>query len=103
MCIENSGNAFGVLIFNSNAQDYEFSQFNTTQALLTYRTIGGILDLFFFPGPTPEQVIQQYQMVIGKPYMPPYWGLGFQVSSLFLSMLCNWPVRLSLIALSLRL
>jgi len=86
MCIEDDGNAFGVLIFNSNAQDYEFSQFNTTQALLTYRTIGGILDLFFFAGPTPEEVIQQYQMVIGKPYMPPYWGLGFQVNCLSLSM-----------------
>ncbi|CAF1211765.1 unnamed protein product, partial [Didymodactylos carnosus] len=79
MCIENDGNAFGVLIFNSNAQDYEFSQFNATKALLTYRTIGGILDLFFFAGPTPEEVIQQYQMVIGQPYMPPYWGLGFQL------------------------
>ncbi|CAF0830464.1 unnamed protein product [Didymodactylos carnosus] len=79
MCIEDDGNAFGVLIFNSNAQDYEFSQFSATQALLTYRTIGGILDLFFFAGPTPEEVIQQYQMVIGKPYMPPYWGLGFQL------------------------
>jgi alpha-glucosidase (family GH31 glycosyl hydrolase) len=86
MCIEDDGNAFGVLIFNSNAQDYEFSQFNATQALLTYRTIGGILDLFFFAGPTPEEVIQQYQMVIGKPYMPPYWGLGFQVNCLSLSM-----------------
>jgi alpha-glucosidase (family GH31 glycosyl hydrolase) len=84
MCIDNDGHAFGVLIFNSNAQDYIFSQFNATQALLTYRTIGGILDLFFFAGPTPEEVIQQYQTVIGKPYMPPYWGLGFQVSCLSL-------------------
>ena len=48
--------------------------------MLTYRTIGGILDVIFFAGPDPESVIKQYQTVIGKPYMPPYWALGFQLS-----------------------
>ncbi|CAF1070902.1 unnamed protein product, partial [Didymodactylos carnosus] len=79
MVVENDGNAFGVLIYNSNAQDYKFSEYEQDQSLLTYRTIGGILDLFFFAGPTPEAVIRQYQQLIGFPYMPPYWALGFQL------------------------
>ncbi|CAF1595679.1 unnamed protein product, partial [Didymodactylos carnosus] len=45
MVIENDGNAFGVFIFNSNAQDYKFSLFERDKSMLTYRTIGGILDL----------------------------------------------------------
>ena len=29
-------------------------------AMLTYRTIGGILDFYMFLGPEPENVVQQY-------------------------------------------
>ncbi|XP_041359340.1 maltase-glucoamylase, intestinal-like [Gigantopelta aegis] len=75
-CIEDpKGNSHGVLLLNSNAQEYSF----TTAPSLTYRTIGGILDFYVFMGPTPEAVIQQYTEVIGRPYMPPYWALGFQL------------------------
>jgi alpha-glucosidase (family GH31 glycosyl hydrolase) len=77
--IEEDGQTFGILIFNSNAQDYKFDQFDDKQSMLTYRTIGGIFDIFFFAGPNPEDVIRQYQSVIGYPYMPPYWALGFQL------------------------
>jgi alpha-glucosidase (family GH31 glycosyl hydrolase) len=79
MSIEEDGQAFGMLIFNSNAQDYKFDEFEDNQAMFTYRTLGGILDIFFFAGPRPEDVIRQYQTVIGTPYMPPYWALGFQL------------------------
>ena len=79
MFIEPDGRAAGVFIFNSNAQDYKLEQFDDDRSILTYRTIGGILDLFIFAGPRPEDVIRQYQSVIGRPFMPPYWALGFQL------------------------
>ncbi|VDD95288.1 unnamed protein product [Enterobius vermicularis] len=76
LCIEKDGNAHGVLFLNSNAQEVTLGP----EPSLVYRTIGGILDITFFPGPTPDQVIQQYLTYIGKPVMPAYWGLGFQLS-----------------------
>ena len=71
-----SGRMHGVLLLNSNAMDYTFAPTPS----LTLRTIGGILDFFVFLGPKPEAVIQQYTWLVGRPMLPPYWSLGFQLS-----------------------
>ncbi|NXN96345.1 MGA protein, partial [Rhinopomastus cyanomelas] len=75
MSLEEDGNAHGVLLLNSNAMDVTFQP---TPAL-TYRTTGGILDFYMVLGPTPELVVQQYTALVGRPVMPPYWALGFQL------------------------
>lgn len=75
MGIEEDGNAYGVFLLNSNAMDVTLQP---TPAI-TYRTIGGILDFFIILGTTPESVVQQYTKLIGRPVMPAYWSLGFQL------------------------
>ncbi|NWV96371.1 MGA protein, partial [Machaerirhynchus nigripectus] len=75
MALEEDGNAHGVLLLNSNAMDVTFQP---TPAL-TYRTTGGILDFYMVLGPTPELVVQEYTELVGRPVMPAYWSLGFQL------------------------
>jgi alpha-glucosidase len=44
---------------------------------VTWRTLGGSIDLYFFSGPTQPEVTQQYLNVIGLPVLQNYWGFGF--------------------------
>ncbi|XP_060489301.2 putative maltase-glucoamylase 2 [Panthera onca] len=77
LCLEDtSGSSFGVFLLNSNAMEVILQP----APAITYRMIGGILDFYVFLGNTPEQVVQEYLELIGRPFLPPYWSLGFQLS-----------------------
>eukprot|EP01046_Picozoa_sp_COSAG06_P013338 COSAG06_NODE_805_length_12169_cov_11.782022_1_plen_1483_part_00 len=77
--------AHGVLLLNSNAMEVTLSEKEeedpdaaaAATAELEYELTGGSIDLFFFAGPSPAEVIQQYHSIIGRPVMPPLWSLGF--------------------------
>lgn len=73
---ENDGRAFGTLILNSNAQEYGL----LPPSSISFRTLGGILDLYIMEESSPESLIGTYTSLIGTTYMPPYWALGFQLS-----------------------
>ncbi|CAH1775810.1 unnamed protein product [Owenia fusiformis] len=75
-CVESDYNANAVLFLNANAQDVTLMP----DPALYYKTIGGILDIYIFLGPTLENTVQQYTEAVGRPVMPPYWSLGFQLS-----------------------
>lgn len=78
---EPDGKSHGVFFLNSNAKEAELQ----SEPALTWRSIGGIMDFYIFLGPTPDKVIQQYTDVIGHPFMPPMWSLGFH--------LCRWGYK----------
>jgi len=78
LVLEDGGSAHGVFLLNSNAMDVVLQP----SPALSWRSTGGILDVYIFLGPEPKSVVQQYLEVVGYPFMPPYWGLGFH--------LCRW-------------
>ena len=73
--LDRSGAATGLLFLNSAAQELAL----TPAPGLVYRTIGGLLDMFVFLGPGPEEVVAQYTEAVGRYYIPPYWSLGFHL------------------------
>ena len=56
-----STNVHGQFLLNSNAMDIDLQPLPA----LTYTSIGGIIDLYIFTGPTFNNVIEQYWDVIG--------------------------------------
>ncbi|KAI9822852.1 MAG: hypothetical protein M1826_000380 [Phylliscum demangeonii] len=63
----------GVYLRNAHGQEVVLRPQN-----ITWRTIGGSIDLYFFPGPSPPDVTRSYQTgAIGLPAMQMYWPLGY--------------------------
>ncbi|KAI9567845.1 glycoside hydrolase family 31 protein [Boletus coccyginus] len=79
----NTSSSSGVLLLSSAGSDI-FLQTppNSQVSLIEYRMVGGILDFYFFSGPTDVEVIAQHGAMIGYPMWQPTWGFGFH--------LCRW-------------
>ncbi|KAH7909434.1 glycoside hydrolase family 31 protein [Hygrophoropsis aurantiaca] len=79
----NKSSSHGVLLLSSSGADILLlTPPNSDVSLIEYRMLGGILDFYFFSGPTPNNVIEQYGAVTGYPMWQPAWGFGFH--------LCKW-------------
>jgi alpha-glucosidase len=62
-----------VFLLNSNGMDIKINRTDSEGQYLEYNTIGGIVDIYFLAGPSPQEAAQQYAATVGLPAMMPYW------------------------------
>ena len=78
-----SSSSHGVFLFSSAGSDILLlTPPSSNVSLVEYRLLGGVLDFYFFSGPSPQAVVEQYGALVGLPTWQPYWGFGFH--------LCRW-------------
>jgi alpha-glucosidase (family GH31 glycosyl hydrolase) len=68
----------GMYFRNANAQLPIIRQDpQTKKTTLSYITLGGQIEVYFFISGTAKEVIQDYQRIFGKPQLPPFWAMGW--------------------------
>lgn len=67
----------GVFLLNSNGMDIKINNTDEDGQYLEYNSLGGVVDLYFLSGPSPDDVSRQYAEIVGLPAMVPYWSFGY--------------------------
>lgn len=68
---------FGIFFKNSNAQSPILKHNDGGTSTLSYITLGGAIEIYFFVYGSAKEIIQQYHNIIGAPVLPPFWALGW--------------------------
>ncbi len=76
-----SNKGYGVLVNHPEKVSFEFATEHVTKT--SFAVEGGMLDYFFFNGPTMKDVLTRYTDLTGKPTLPAPWTFGLWLSTSF--------------------
>jgi alpha-glucosidase len=69
------GKAYGIYLDNTWRSHFDFGK---AARAFSFGAEGGPLDYYFFYGPHPKKVLENFTALIGRTPLPPLWSLGFQ-------------------------
>ncbi len=73
-----AGAAYGVFLDNTYRTSFDFGK--ELRDVFSFGADGGELDYYFFYGPHPKKVVEQYTALTGRTPLPPRFALGYQQS-----------------------
>ncbi|HEY6182157.1 MAG TPA: glycoside hydrolase family 31 protein [Terriglobales bacterium] len=71
-----NGSAYGIFLDNTYRTNFDFGK--ESRDFYSFGADGGELDYYFFYGPDPKRVIQDFTALVGRSQLPPLVALGYQ-------------------------
>jgi alpha-glucosidase len=72
------GLAYGIFFDNTWRSSFDFGK--QSHDSYSFGAEGGEINYYFFAGPTPRKIVEDYTALVGRTRLPPLWALGFQQS-----------------------
>jgi alpha-glucosidase len=72
------GLAYGIFFDNTWRSNFDFGK--EGHGFYSFGAEGGEINYYFFAGPTPAKIVQDFTALVGRTKLPPLWTLGFQQS-----------------------
>ena len=72
------GLAYGIFFDNTWRSSFDFGK--EGHDFYSFGAEGGEINYYFFAGPTPNKIVQDFTALVGRTKLPPLWTLGFQQS-----------------------
>ena len=73
-----AGRSYGIFLDNTWRSSFDFGRLE--RDAYSFGAEAGPIDYYFFYGPEPKKVVEDYAYLTGKPPLPPLWSFGFQQS-----------------------
>jgi alpha-glucosidase len=72
------GQAYGIFFDNSWRGAFDFGKAGHDS--YSFGAEGGEINYYYFAGPNPRQIVEDFTALVGRMKLPPFWTLGFQQS-----------------------
>src|SRR5262249_33057440 len=73
-----AGEAYGMFFAHRYLRNFDFGL--DSPFSYTLGSEGGEINYYYFAGPDPKKIVQEFVEMVGHTPLPPYWTLGFQQS-----------------------